>query len=135
MAQMSDYLEEQLMNFVFRANPDSFVTPGLVHLALYSSDPTDANSGTELTVGTSPGYARMSVGSTLGAPTDGVSTNESEILFAAATGDWVTITHMGILDEATGGNLLMHQALAASVDVLDTNNFRVPIGNLTVTFA
>ena len=131
MAQMSNYLESKLIDHVFRNTP--FTTPGVIHVALYSTDPTDADSGTELVVGTSPGYARQTV--TMGADTDGVSLNTGEVLFAAATGDWVAISHIGIRDEATGGNLLMHKALTSSVSVLDTNNFRIPVGDLELTFA
>ena len=133
MAQMSDYLETAVMNHVFRNI--NFTTPGIVHVALYSSDPTDADVGTELETGTSPAYARVAIDGVIGAPTDGVSTNSSEILFTAATGDWVGVTHIGIRSEATGGNLLAHQALAGTVSVLSGNNFRIPIDNLTLTFA
>ncbi len=131
MAQMSDYLESKLIDHVFRNI--SFITPGVIHVALYSSDPTDTDIGTELEVGTSPGYARQTV--SMGADANGVSLNDAEILFPAATGDWVTITHIGIRDESTGGNLLMHKALTTAVSVLDTNNFRIPIGDLELTFA
>ena len=131
MAQMSDYLEEKLINLVFRGT--TFTTPGIIHLALYSTDPTDADIGTELEVAGSPGYARKTF--TMGAPIDGTSSNDIEIMFAAATGDWVGITHIGIRDEATAGNLLAHKALASTVNVLSGNNFRFPIGDLEATFA
>ena len=131
MAQMSNYLKTKLMDSVFRNI--QFATPGIVHVALYSSDPTDADTGTELEVGTSPGYARQTV--TLTADVDGVSSNDPEVLFAAATGDWAAVSHIGIRDESSAGNLLMHRALASSVSVLDTNNFRIPVGDLEITFA
>ena len=131
MAQMSDYLESKLIDHVFRNI--QFITPGVVHVALYSSDPTDADSGTELVDGTSPGYVRQTI--TVGTATDGVALNDAEVLFAAATGDWLPISHIGVRDEATGGNLLMHRALASNVSVLDTNNFRIPVGDLEITFA
>ncbi len=131
MAQMSDYLENKLIDHVFRNT--AFTTPGVIHVALFSTDPTDAGTGTELADGTSPGYARKTV--TMGAPTDGVSTNTNEVLFDAATGDWVTVTHIAIFDEATAGNMLMHKALTSPVSVLSGNNFRIPIGDLEITFA
>lgn len=131
MAQMSNYLENALVNHVFRNTP--FTTPGVVHMAIFSSDPGEDASGTELESGTSPGYARKTF--TLGAPTDGVASNDAEILFAAATGDWVAATHIAVFDEATGGNMLMYKALPSSVSVLNTNNFRIPVGDFQVTFA
>ncbi len=131
MAQMSDYLESKLIDHVFRNT--GFVTPGVIHIALYSTDPTDADTGTELEVGGSPGYARQTV--SIGPDINGVALNDVEILFPAATGDWVTITHIGIRDESSGGNLLMHKILGTPVSVLNTNNFRIPIGDLELTFA
>ena len=131
MAQMSDYLENKLVDHVFRNV--AFTTPGVIHLALFSTDPLDDASGTELESGTSPAYARITV--TMDVAANGVSTNTNELLFAAATGDWVVITHVAIFDEAVGGNMLMHKVLNNPVAVLDTNNFRIPIGDLEITFA
>jgi len=131
MAQMSDYLENKLVDHVFRNT--AFTTPGVIHLALFSTDPLDDGSGTELEDGTSPAYARITI--TMDAPANGVSLNTNELLFTAATGDWVTITHVAVFDEATGGNMLMHKILTNPVSVLDTNNFRIPIGDLEITFA
>ncbi len=128
MAQMSNYLENKLIDHCFRNTP--FATPGFVYVALYSVDPTDTDTGVELT---GDGYARVQV--TMGVDTDGTSLNTVEVLFAAATADWASISHIGIRDEATGGNLLMHQALTAPVAVLNTNNFRIPVGDLELTFA
>ncbi len=134
MAQMSDYLETNLINYVFRNT--TFTDPGVVYLALYSSDPTDADTGTELIDGTSPAYVRMSLSGLIDAPANGVAKNgTSEILFPAATGDWVGVTHIGIRDDATAGNLLAHQALASTVSVLSGNNFRVPVDQLVLTFS
>jgi len=127
MAQMSDYLENTLIDHLFRNT--QMATPGTVYVALYTDDPTDADTGTELTAG---GYARKSF--TLAAPSGGTASNDADIMFDAATEDWPTVTHIGIRDADTGGNLLMHQALATPVNILDGNNFRIPAGELTIAF-
>lgn len=127
MAQMSNYLEENLINLVFRNT--AFSTPGTVYVALYSTDPTDADTGTELT---GDGYARVAV--TMGVPTDGVSLNTADVVFAPATADWAAVTHIGIRDALTAGNLLMHKNIT-SVSVLSGNTFRIPTGDLSITFA
>jgi len=128
MAQMSNYLKQALIDHTFRAV--QMATPGQVYVALYSDDPTSADTGTELL---GSGYARQEA--IMGVAVDGISTNTFEILFPAATADWVTITHIGIRSEATGGNLLMSKALTTPVTVLTTNNFRIPVGDLEITFA
>jgi len=128
MAQMSDYLENKLIDHVFRNI--TYSQAGTVYLALYSDDPTDADVGTEL-VGA--GYARMPV--TFVAPIDGGTKNDADIVSPVATADWVTITHIGIRDLASGGNLLMHKNLATPITISNGNNFRIPQDQLTLTFA
>lgn len=128
MAQMSDYLETNLINLIFRNT--AFATPGTVYVALYSTDPTDADTGTELS---GNGYARKAI--TFGIPTDGVSLNTADVVFDPATLDWAAVSHVGIRDALTGGNLLMHKALPAPVSILAGNSFRIPTGDFSVTFA
>ena len=128
MAQMSDFLENKLIDHVFRNI--TYGQAGVLYLALYSSDPTDADVGTELS---GSGYARQPI--SFIAAVDGTTENDADVIYPTAAGNWVEITHVGIRDALTGGNLIMHQALTNPVTVLDTNNFRIPAGQLTLTFA
>ena len=128
MAQMSDYLENAIANGVFRNTP--YIPSTTVYVALYSTDPTDADTGTELS-----GGAYLRVAASFGAPTDGTIMNDADISFPVATADWAAVTHIGIRDNSSGGNLLMHQALATPVTVASGNNFRIPAGQLILTFA
>jgi len=107
MAAMSNYLENALINATLRAT--TFTSPTTVYVGLYTSDPTDANTGTEVSGGS---YARKAM--TFGAPSNGASTNSSAVEFDQATGSWGTVTHFGILDALTSGNLLYHGALTSS---------------------
>lgn len=128
MSEMSNYLENALVNAVLRNT--SYTSPTTVYLALYTSDPTDADAGTEVS-GTS--YARQSI--TFGAPSNGVSTNSAAIEFPQAGGSWGTVTHIGIRDDLTTGNLLFHTPLDASKTIATGDVFRVAIGSLSVTLA
>lgn len=128
MAEMSNYLENALINAVLRNT--SYTSPAVVYLGLYTSDPTDADSGTEVT---GNGYARQAI--TFGAPSNGVSTNTAAIEFPQATGSWGTVTHVGIEDALTAGNLLFHTPLDASKTIATGDVFRVAIGSLSVTLA
>ena len=128
MAQMSNFLENKLIDHVFRNI--TYGQAGTLYLAVYSSDPTDADIGTELT---GNGYARKAI--SFDAPSDGVTQNTAEVILDAATADWIEATHVALRDALTGGNLIMHQALTNPVTVLDTNNFRMPLGQFTLTFA
>jgi len=128
MSEMSNYLENALINATLRNT--SYTSPTTVYLALYTSDPTDADTGTECS-GTS--YARQAI--TFGAPSNGVSTNSAAIEFPQAGGSWGTITHIGIRDALTTGNLLYHTPLDASKTIATGDVFRVAIGSLSVTLA
>lgn len=128
MAEMSNYLEDALINATLRNT--SYTSPTTCFVALYTSDPTDADTGTECSGGS---YARQSV--TFGAPSNGASTNSSAVEFPQATTSWGTITHIGLRDAVTSGNLLYHTALDAS-KVIDTGDiFKINSGSLSVTLA
>ena len=128
MAEMSNYLENALVNATLRNT--SYTSPATVYLALYTNDPTDADTGTECS-GTA--YARQSI--TFGAPSNGASTNSAAIEFPQAGGAWGTITHIGIRDAVTTGNLLYHTALDASKTIATGDVFRIAVGSLSVTLA
>jgi hypothetical protein len=128
MAEMSNYLENALINGTLRGT--TYTAPTTVYLALYTSDPTDADTGTEVS-GTS--YARQSI--TFGSPSNGASTNSAAIEFPQAGGSWGTVTHVGIRDASTAGNLLYHTALDASKTIATGDVFRIASGSLSVTLA
>lgn len=128
MAEMSNYLENALINAVLRNT--SYTSPTTTYLALYTSDPTDADTGTEISGGS---YQRQPI--TFGAPSNGVSTNSSAIEFPQATANWGTITHVAIRDAVTSGNLLFHTPLDASKVINNGDIFKITSGNLSVTFA
>lgn len=126
MAEMSNYLENALINGTLRAT--SYTAPTTVYVGLYTTDPTDANTGTEVSGGS---YARTSV--TFGAPSNGVTTNSAAVTFPTATGTWGTVGWIGILDAATSGNLLYHTPLTSSKSITSGDIFTISIGNLSVT--
>jgi len=128
MAEMSNYLENALINGTLRGT--TYTAPTTTYLALYTSDPTDADTGTEVTGGA---YARQSI--TMGAPSNGVSTNSSAIEYPQCTLTWGTVTHVGIRDALTSGNLLYHTPLDTSKAISTGDIFRVAVGSLSVTLA
>jgi hypothetical protein len=128
MAEMSNYLENALINVTLRNT--AYTTPTTVYLALYTTDPTDADTGTEVTGGS---YARQSI--TFGAPSNGASTNSAAIEFPQCTASWGTVTHVGIRDASTAGNLLYHTPLDASKTIDSGDIFKIAISSLSVTLA
>lgn len=126
MAEMSNYLENAVINAVLRNT--SYTSPAAVYVGLYTSDPGEGNTGTEVSGGS---YARTAV--TFGAPSNGVSTNSASVTFPTATGTWGTVTHIGILDATTSGNLLYFTPLDASKSIASGDVFTISTGNLSVT--
>jgi len=128
MANFSNYLEDALINATLRNT--SYTSPTTVYVGLFTTDPTDAGTGTEVAGGS---YARTAV--TFGAPSNGVATNNADVTFPTATGTWGTVTHVGIHDASTTGNLLYHSSLTASKTIGTGDIFKITSGNLSVTLA
>lgn len=128
MAEMSNYLENALINATLRNT--AYSSPATVYVGLHTADPTDAGTGTEVSGGS---YARTSV--TFGAPSNGVTTNSADVEFPQASGSWGTITHIGIWDASSTGNLLYHTALDTSKAISSGDIFKIASGNLSVTLA
>ena len=128
MAEFSNYLENAVINAVLRNT--TYTSPATVYVGLYTTDPTDADSGTEVSGGS---YARTSVA--FDAPSNGVTQNTADLTFPTATASWGTVTHIGLHDASSGGNLLFHTALDTSKAIDSGDIFKITTGNLTVTLA
>lgn len=82
------------------------------YVGLFTAAPSDSGGGTEVSGGS---YARKS---TVGADWNAASgtspttsSNANAITFVAATASWGAVTHFGIFDAPSGGNLLRWAAL------------------------
>lgn len=129
MSAISNYLENALINATLRNT--TYTSPAVVYAGLFTSDPTDAGSGTEVSGGS---YARKAI--TFAAPSNGVTTNSAAACeFDQATGSWGTITHFGIFDALTSGNLLYHGALTVSKTIASGDVFKFPTSSVSVTLA
>jgi hypothetical protein len=125
MSEISTYLENALINATLRAT--TFTSPSTVYVSLWTSDPTDAGSGTEVSGGS---YARQSV--TFGAPSSGLSTNNADVTFPTCTSSWGTVGWIGINDAVSGGNLLYHTPLDVAKAITTGDVFKIATGNLSV---
>ena len=128
MAEMSNFLETALINATLRNT--TYTSVATVYVSLWTSDPTDAGSGTEVSGGS---YARTAV--TFGAPSNGVTTNSADVTFPTATASWGTVGWIGINDASTSGNLLYHTALDTAKAIDSGDIFKISTGNLSVTLS
>lgn len=130
MAALSDYSEKLILDYLMTTG--SATRPTNWYVGLYTAAPSDAGGGTELS---GSGYAREAV--TFAAATSGTGTtsNSGAVVFTADGGDWGSVTHMGIHDATSSGNLLWHGALAAAKTVLDGDSLEFAVGNIDLTVA
>jgi hypothetical protein len=130
MSAASDYLENKVLDHFL--GTASTTAPTNVYVALFTADPTDADSGTEVTT-SGTAYARQTA--TFGAASSGSTSNSADIEFSQATANYGTVTHFGIYDASTAGNLLFHGALTSSKTIETGDVFKIASGNLTITVA
>ena len=128
MAAFSNYLENALINGTLRAT--TYTAPATVYVGLFTSDPTDAGSGTEVS---GNAYARQAA--TFAAPSNGAASTNADVQFPQATGNWGTVTHFAIFDALTTGNMMYHGALTSSKTIETGDVFKIASGSLTVTLA
>ena len=132
MTALSSYSERKILDLLFKNT--SFTSPE-AYIGLFTSDPTDSASGTEVS---GNGYARIRIDNKMASATTGSDNSSivsnSNITFAAASGGaFGTVTHIGIFDASSSGNLLAHGALTASKTISDGDSFQINSGSLTIT--
>ena len=127
MSSFSDYLEDAVLNHVFRNT--ALTSPTTVYLGLYTAAPTDAGGGTEVTGG---GYARQAVA--FGAPSGGAIANTAVEDFTASGAAYGTVVAVGVFDASSAGNLLAWDTIASTV-INDGDTLRFPIGDIDITLS
>ena len=133
MSSFSDHLEDELLDHVF--GNAAYSAPATVYIALYTAAPSDSGGGTEVSGGS---YVRKSVANNLTnwpSSSGGAKDNGTEITFVTATASWGTVTHFGIFDAATAGNLLGWAALGTSKPVGNGDTAKFAVGALDLTLA
>lgn len=140
MAALSDYLENKILDHVLRAV--SYTAPATTYVALLTAAPSDSGGGTEVSGGS---YARVGVTSGSGgwtntqnsgtgasSGTDGTIENAATISFPTPSAGWGTVTHFGVYDASTSGNLLFYAALTASKTINSGDSVSFAAGALSL---
>lgn len=123
----SNYLETELLDHVFTNS--AYTAPSTLYLALHTANPDEDGSGAEVsTSGTA--YAREAVTFSV---TGNTATTSAAVEYATATANFGTVTHVGVWDASTAGNLMAYAALTTSKTIETGDVFRVPAGDLDIT--
>ncbi len=128
MSAMSDYLELKVLDHVLSVT--AYTMPSNVYVGLSTGSFGDDNSGTELS---GNNYTRKEA--SFSAASSGAITTSGTVEFNAATGSWGAISHFGIFDASTSGNLLIHGAFAAAKTIATGDILRINAGDLDITAA
>ena len=127
MAAASNYTENLALKFLL--TNQTATRPTAWYVGLFTTNPTDAGSGTEVS-GTS--YARTAVSFSV---TDDTATNSAAVTFPAAGSNWGTVSHIGIYDALTSGNLLFHGSVTTAKQIDSGDTFTISTSNLSIVLA
>jgi hypothetical protein len=148
MAQMSNYLESGLLNYLFRSNTNNWSKPLTVAVALCTNVPAETqHGGTIPELANSNNYERYNLGAPAnsifteitqahGTLSSGLIDNAGTITFGPASADWGYVSGIAILDSGVhgAGNLLMYGALANPRDVKMNDTLTISAGALDIYF-
>ena len=128
MSALSDYAENKILDHILGTSAYTF--PSQAYLGLSTGSFGEDNSGTELS---GNNYSRVAIN--FDAASGGTTDNSAAVEFAAATGSWGAVSHFGIFDAASSGNLLIHGAFSSSKTIASGDILKVAAGDLDVTAA
>lgn len=131
MAALSDFYEKAVLDWLLTAESVTRPTQWFVGLSSVASDDT----GTTIVEPTGNGYARQAIAFSAATSPDGTTSNQNPVSFTATGGNWGTMTHIGIYDAETGGNLILHGILQVEriVNDGDTLTFAPDRVNITLS--
>lgn len=132
MAGNSTYLQDAILNWIkgttFPAAPAS------VFVALFNGDPTDTGAGgTDVTTTLRAAGRVAATFGTISTAAGASSMANSALVDFGNADAGATVTHFGIFDAATAGNLIGSGAVDNPRTFVATNPVNFPIGDLTVS--
>jgi len=121
----TNFVETEILDHVFAGA--AYTAPSTKYLALFTGAPGETGGGTEVSGG---GYARQSVAFTTSGNT---TSNNAAVEYPTATANYGTVTHVGVYDASSSGNLMAYAALSSNKTIETGDVFRVPSGDLDIT--
>lgn len=122
----SAYLDDLVLDKILRNT--NFTSPANLYLGLFTTNPTAAGTGTEVTGGS---YARQAV--TFGASSSGTISNNALISFTGLP--TATIPYYGVYDALTSGNLIIYGALPATISANSGDEVKIASGDLDISLS
>lgn len=109
----TNYFENLILN---TSRGSALTAPPTMYVALFLDNPGESGAGVEITYGA---YKRLPVAFSEPAAGNGGITiqNTEQITFGQAEKDAGTVTHIGLMDSLTGGNMYCYAELADQLEV------------------
>jgi len=134
MAALTDHAENLLLNFLMTTG--TATRPTNWYVALYTGAPNDASTGSSGgTEVSGNGYSRQSASWNAASGAGGTTSNSGAITFTASGGSFGEVTHIGITDASSGGNLLWHGAMTTNKTIADGDSLQFAVGAIDLTIA
>ena len=102
-----------------------------MYLSLHTSSPGETD-GNEIS---GNGYSRQAIAFDAAHATNGTAANSDVESFTASGGSFGTITHFGIHDASTDGNLLYYGAVSPNKTIADGDTLQFAAGSIVITEA
>lgn len=140
---LTDYAENAIVDRMVRAQATP-AFPATWYVALFTTACSDSAAGTEVS---GNNYSRASLAASLAnwagtqsagsttasSGTGGVTSNNSAITFATPSATWGTVTHWGLYDAVSAGNMWICAALTTSKTINNGDTVSFATAALTVT--
>lgn len=123
IAVKSTYLKQAVIKAAL--GEASFPSITNTYLALYTNNPTVGDTGTEVTGGS---YARQQL--SFANASGGSKTSNTSETFSSLPA--CTVTHWGIRDASSGGNLLYFGAFDLPIELNATDNLPIASGDIVI---
>ena len=131
MGSFSDYLENQLLDHVFKTGA-VYAPETNLYIALCTSTPLDANTTAPAGELSGGGYLRIKC-NTWDLAAAGATENTQTVTFPQATADLGTVTHFAICNKTTVGAMLAWGALSSPRVISSGDTASFATGDLDVT--
>lgn len=131
-AAKTSYLRKKVLDHIL--NKALWTPPTQLWLSLHTGDPTISGSLTDEVTMSASQYERQRIDTKMG-PVDaitGISLLTDWVTTLAALIEWGTITHIGISDATTGGNMLYYGQLTAAQTTTIGQAFQLAPGQLSI---
>lgn len=123
---ISEYYANKLLEHAL--GKTEFTMPTIMYLAAFDGDPLDA--GSEIATGA---YARQQM--TISAAAGAIASNGADITFPEATGDWGTVSHLGVFYQLTEGTVSFAGTMDTAKAIATSDQLKVSSGNFGVQFS